>query len=320
MAPSAPPSQWRVWLVLTAGILSVSTAAIFIRLAFEASGELDVGFSLVLAASRLTLAALFLLPTWLLPSYFLPSGRNTPKPQFQQVQRSALYYSAIAGVFLAIHFSTWITSLAYTSIAASATLVTTNPVWVALISWIWFREKPSWITIAGIVLALSGSVVVAVNSTDSSTAGSHPFLGNFLALAGSWAISFYFLLGREAQRHGLSIGHHVALTYSTAAIVLLPLPFLFGSHYMGYPGQVYLCILLMALIPQLIGHTSFNWAVRWVSPTLVTLTILAEPIGASLLGMMIFGENPGGWVALGGSVIIAGVAIAALGSKPEEEK
>lgn len=313
MTSSEPPTQWRIWLVLTAGILSVSTAAIFIRWAFEASGDLDVGFSLVLAASRLTLAALFLLPTYFLTPY-LSSKRNIPTPQ---IQRSAVYYSTIAGVFLAIHFATWITSLAYTSIAASATLVTTNPVWVALISWLWFREKPSWMTIAGIIVALSGGVVIALSSADSSTAGSNPLLGNGLALAGSWAISLYFLLGREAQQRGLSIGNHVALTYSTAAIVLLPLPFLFGTGYTGYPGQVYLCILLMALIPQLIGHTSFNWAVRWVPPTLVTLTILAEPIGASLLGMMIFGENPGWRVALGGSVIIAGVGIAALGTSPD---
>lgn len=307
MASQTKPSSWQIWLILTAGILSVSTAAIFIRLAFAALDTPTVGFSLVLAASRLTLAALFLSPTW-------RNFRTHPG------QPHAIFYSIVAGVFLALHFAAWITSLAYTSIAASATLVTTNPVWVALISWVWFREKPGFKTTIGIVLALTGGILVTIGSSDS-TAGSHPLLGNFLALVGSWAVSFYFLLGREAQRHGLSIGNHVALTYTTAAIVLLPLPLLFNTGYIGYPGQVYWCILLMAIFPQLIGHTSFNWAVRWVSPTLVTLTILAEPIGASLLGMIVFQENPGWIVALGAVVILTGVTIAALGtqSNPSEE-
>ena len=304
MTISEKPASWQVWLILTAGILSVSTAAIFIRMAFAAVEVPDVGFSLVLAASRLSLAALFLVPTW----------RNFRSVPYQQ---DALSFSSIAGVFLAIHFATWITSLAYTSIAASATLVTTNPIWVALISWVWFREKPSWLTIGGIFLTLAGGVLVALGGAEGSQLGSNPPLGNFLALIGSWAISLYILFGREAQRRGLTISSHVALTYGVAGIILLPVPFLFGSQYTGYPPQVYLWILLMAVFPQLIGHTSFNWAVRWISPTLVTLTILAEPIGASILGMVVFREIPGWEVAIGAAIILMGVAIAAIGARTE---
>lgn len=116
----------------------------------------------------------------------------------------------------------------------------------------------------------------------------------------------------------MGIGNHVAIAYATAAIVLLPLPLLFRTGYTGYSAQVYVAILLMALFPQLIGHTSFNWAVRWISPTLVTLTILAEPIGASILGMIIFQETPSWAVALGALIILAGVAIAAVGTRSEE--
>ena len=300
MTVAAKPAIWQIWLILLAGIVSVSTAAIFIRLAFDAVAKPGVGFSLVLAASRLSLASLFLIPAW-------RNFRTVSLPQ------PALAYSIASGIFLAVHFAAWITSLAYTSIVASATLVTTNPIWVALISWIWFKEKPSLITAGGIGLALLGSLVIAVGS-DSASVGSNPLLGNFLALMGSWAISLYFLLGREAQKRGLSIATHVALTYTTAAILLLPLPFLFGVGYGGYPAQVYWWILLLALFPQLVGHTSFNWAVRWISPTLVTLTILAEPIGASILGMIVFHENPG-WVVAGGAILIlAGVILAALGA------
>ncbi|HEY9641683.1 MAG TPA: DMT family transporter, partial [Coleofasciculaceae cyanobacterium] len=249
----------------------------------------------------LAIASLCLVPAW----------RNF---RAIQLQRHAVFYSAAAGLFLALHFACWITSLSYTSIAASATLVTTNPVWVALLSWLWFREKPSPLTMAGIAITLIGSVGVALGSS-GAFGGSQPLLGNALALIGSWAVSLYFLLGREAQRRGLGIGSHAVLTYTTAAAVLLPLPLLFGTGYNGYSNSVYLWIVLMAVFPQLIGHTSFNWAVRWISPTLVTLTILAEPVGSSILGAIVFQENPGVPVILGAAVILAGVAIAALGTR-----
>ncbi|HEY9631092.1 MAG TPA: DMT family transporter [Coleofasciculaceae cyanobacterium] len=299
---SPKPANWQIILVLTVGVLSVSAAAIFIRLALAAADTAGVGFSLVLAASRLTIASLCLIPAW----------RNFRDAQFSP---NALRYSIASGVFLAIHFACWITSLSYTSIAASATLVTTNPVWVALLSWFWFREKPSPLTFGGIALALLGSLLVAIGDASSGFVGSNPLLGNFLALIGSWAVSLYFLLGRSAQRRGLGIGSHVVLTYTTAALVLLPLPLLFGSGYSGYPAPVYGWIVLMALFPQLIGHTSFNWSVRWISPTLVTLTILAEPVGSSILGAIVFQENPGTVVILGAAVIVMGVAIAALGAR-----
>lgn len=302
MAPSARPSQWQIGLILTIGVLSVSTAAILIRLALQAAGEQGVGFSLVLAASRLTLAALVLVPTW----------HNFPAVKLRSY--TALY-SIAAGVFLAVHFATWITSLSYTSIAASATLVTTNPVWVALLSWFWFCEKPSLTTASGIVITLIGGLLVAIGDLGAVSVGSNPLLGNFLALVGSWSISLYFLLGRAAQHRGLTIGNHVVLTYSTAALLLLPLPPLLGAAYIGYPPAVYFYIVLMAVFPQLIGHSSFNWAVRWVSPTLVTLTILAEPVGSSLLGAIVFQENPGKIVLIGAIVILTGVAVAALGAR-----
>ncbi len=298
---SAPPA-WKLWAILSIGILSVSTAAIFIRLSFEFAEAQGLGFSLVIAATRLTFASLMLLPAW----------RGIRRAELQP---KAFLYAIAAGIFLALHFAAWITSLSYTSIAASTSLVTTNPIWVALLSWLWFNEKPSWLTSLGIGVAIAGSLVVSLGDTSSIGQASNPALGNVLAIAGSWAVSLYFLLGREGQRCGLSIQHHIALTYSTAALVLLPLPLLTGTAYHGYPFAVYLCIFFMALFPQVIGHTSLNWVVRWISPTLVTLTILAEPLGSSLLGFIVFQENPGITVLIGAATILSGVAIAAVGSR-----
>jgi drug/metabolite transporter (DMT)-like permease len=302
------PSKWRVVAVLAIGVLSVSTAAIFIRLALAAAGTTGVGFSLVLAAARLSIAALVLAPAW------RGFRQDQRLEQLSEPKSRVLSYSIAAGICLAFHFATWISSLSYTSIAASTALVTTNPIWVALLSWLWFREQPTRLTIAGIGMTLLGSLLIGMGETSGNPIGSNPWLGNSLALVGSWAVSLYFLLGREAQRHGLSVSSHVVLTYTTAAIVLLPLPLLFGAAYTGYPAQVYVYILLMAIFPQLIGHTSFNWAVRYVSPTLVTLTILAEPIGSGILGAIVFHENPGSVVILGAGVILTGVAIAAVGA------
>lgn len=295
---------WKVTLILAVGILAVSTAAIWSRLAFEAAGIRQVGFSLVIAASRLTLASVILLPTW----------RNIKRgEEFKQ----ALPYAIAAGGFLGIHFACWISSLAYTSIAASTTFVNTNPIWVALISWVWLKEKISRKTISGIAIALAGGLVIGLADTPSGNAGSNPLLGNFLAIAGAWAVSFYLLLGREAQKRGLTIGGYGAIAYTTAAVVLLPMPILFGSPYSGYQNQhqIYLYILLMALLPQLVGHTSINWAMRWLSPTLVTLSILFEPVVASLLGYFVFREVPPPQIFIGGAVLLTGVALAVIGDR-----
>lgn len=293
-------SPWQVFIILALGVFCVSTAAIFIRLALAASGRPGVGFSLVLSALRLVLASVMLLPSW-------TQLRRSP------LQKGAIAYSGFAGVLLAVHFATWITSLSYTSIAASTTLVTTNPIWVALLSWLWFRETLSLQMIVGIAITLAGGLLIGLEGS-STMVGQYPMLGNMLALVGSWSISLHFLLGREAQRRGLAIGNHVAIAYSAAAVVLLPLPLFFNAPYWGYPPQVYLWIALMALFPQMIGHTSFNWAVHQISPTLVTLAILLEPVGSSFLGYLVFGEVPSLQVGVGAAVILTGVAIAALGN------
>jgi len=299
--PQKPPS-WLVASILTVGVLSLSTAAILIRLANAAADDRTLGFSLVLAASRLTLAALILLPTW-------------PKIQWRTLQPGALLYAAAAGTCLALHFALWITSLSYTSIAASTALVTTNPIWVAILSAVWYGEKPGRMRVAGIAIALLGGAAIGLGDMSAAREGSNPLLGDCLALMGSWAVSLYLLLGREAQRRGLGIGGYVAIAYTTAAIVLLPLPFAFQASYSNYPSNVYVYILVTAILPQLIGHTSLNWAVLWISPTLVTLAVLFEPVGASFLAYLLFHEMPTPAVLAGAGVLLCGVAIAALRSR-----
>ena len=300
------PLKWQVGLILVLGVFAVSMAAIFIRLALASSGVRGVGFSLFIAASRLSIASLLLLPAW-----------RTLQPT--QLNPGALRYAAAAGVCLAVHFATWITSLSFTSIAASTTLVTTNPVWVAILSWLWFQEKPTKLTIIGIGVAFAGGILIASGDAGIGV-GSNPLLGNFLALVGAWMVSLYLLFGREAQRRGLGISSYVVVAYSTGALVLLPLPLIVGSSYLGYPVAVYLYIFLMAVASQLIGHTTINWAVRWISPTLVTLAILFEPVSSSFLGYLIFKEVPGLLVLIGAIILLGGVAVAIYGAKEKSTR
>lgn len=296
-----PPESWKIALILAVGILATSTAAILVRLAIAEANVSGAGFSLVLATSRLTLAAIALIPTW--------AHLYHSKPAL-----SAFRYATFAGIALAVHFATWITSLSYTSIAASTTLVTTNSIWVALLSWWWFGEKPARLTLAGMTVALAGGALIGWGGK-ASASGSNPLLGDALALTGAWAASLYFLLGREAQRRGLGIGSYATVAYSVAAIALLPLPSLFGASYTGYTPLTYGYIALMALLPQLIGHTSLNWSLRWLSPILVTLSILFEPVASSVLGFLIFNEVPSLMVSVGAGVLLLGVAIATLPAK-----
>jgi drug/metabolite transporter (DMT)-like permease len=295
MQPSNTPSRWQIGLILTLGVMAISTSAVLVRLTIAAANMRGVGFSLVMAASRMAIASLILLPTW--------RGIGAAKPT------RAAGYAIAAGFVLALHFATWITSLSYTSIAASTAIVTTNPIWVALLLWLWFNEKPSRQILLGIGISLLGGLLICFGDTTGSFAP-QPLLGNGLALVGAWAASGYILLGREAQRHGLGIGSYVAVAYTTAAIALLPLPLIFGYQYTNYPPVVYGYLILMALLPQVIGHTSFNWSVRWVSPTLLTLIILLEPVFASILGYLLFAEIPSAVMLLGALILLAGVAIA----------
>ena len=222
-------------------------------------------------------------------------------------------YAVLAGIFLGVHLALWIISLAYTSIVASATIVTTNPIWVALILWFWRGETPSRLTAAGIVVAFSGGALIAVGDAGGASAGSKPLLGDLLALGGAITVSLYLIFGREAQYRGMGVGQYVATAYVVGALTLLPTPLLLGSGYSGWPAEVYLYGILLAFVPQLVGHTSFNWAVRWVSPTLVALVILAEPVGSGVLGYVVFGEVPGPLVLGGAAVLLVGVAGAVWG-------
>jgi drug/metabolite transporter (DMT)-like permease len=276
------------------GLVAVSLSAIFIRLA-DAPG-------VVVAAYRMLLASLLLLP------WTVRALKKTP------LTRQNAGYAVLAGLILGVHFATWISSLSYTSVAAGTSLGTTTPVWVALISWIFLRLSPSFSIILGMLVAILGGALISFGGVNDGVS-SAPLLGNALALIGAVAAAAYLLLGRAAQNRGLSLSAYIGVAYGVAALSLLPLPLLFGLEYTGYTPSTYFWILLLALIPQLVGHTAYNYAVKHMDPTLVATVILLEPVGATLLAFLIFSEMPPPVTLLGSAVLLIGVAITSRNSR-----
>ncbi len=284
-ADGGTPSAATVTAVLVAVVAAISLGAIFARLA-EAPGA-------VVALWRMAFASLLIVPAGIRGLRRAPPTAASLRP------------ALLAGLLLGVHFATWLTSLAYTTVAASVTLVTTVPIWVALARW-WGGTPPTRGVLVGLVLAIGGGVAIGLGDLQG---GSAPLLGDALALVGAWSAAGYFLLGRRAQRAGLSTSGYATIAYLVAAVVLVPLPAMLGAAYVDWPLATWGWILAMALAPQLVGHGGLNWANRHLDPTVVATVTLLEPIGAGVLAWLVFTEIPGTGVLLGAPVLLAGVAL-----------
>ena len=282
-------------LALAAGVVSVSFAAIFIRFC----GDVP---AVIIATYRLTIASAILLP------YAAARG-----VRLRSLDRKTLFLGALAGLLLALHFITWITSLKYTSVASSVVLVTTNPIFVGIFSWIFLREKQPRALLAGIALSLAGSVTLALG--DSGFRGLMPYgpgalIGDALALAGAVMASGYLVVGSR-MREKVDLLTHISIVYPFAALFLLLASLASGHPFTGYHTSSYFFMFLLAVVPQLIGHTAFNWALKHVRASMVAISILGEPIGASILAYLFFGELVGAWQFAGMVMIFAAILVAA---------
>ena len=291
------------FIVLAGAVAVVSTASILIRLA-QAEGA----SSLTIAAVRLGLAAAILAPfAW------LKAGR-----EIMLLGRRELALCLLSGMFLAMHFWTWISSLEYTSVASSAALVTTNPLWVGLASAVLLRENPAPAALAGIALTVAGSVLIfAADSGGSEGAATNPLLGNALALIGAISASGYLLVGR-ALRTRISLTAYVWLAYTVAAMLLGVALAASRTSLSALPAPAWGLMLLLAIGPQLFGHTAFNWAVRRLTATFVAIAILGEPVGAAILAWVFFEEGFTTLQLIGFVLLLAGIFVAARGEKSRE--
>jgi drug/metabolite transporter (DMT)-like permease len=279
----------RAAVVLPIGLAAMSLASIFIRLCDAPP--------LVIAAYRLTLATLILL-LLALPKTIRESRR---------LSRREILPSLAAGLFLCFHFAFWITSLQYTSVASSVIFVTTNPIFVAIASSFILRERISPFLYLSILVAVVGGIVIGWGDLGK---GQDQLYGDFLSLLGAVMATGYLLVGRRV-RQKVSLTTYITLVYGVAAFFLILLALLKGDPLFGYAPKEYILFLLLAVGPQLIGHSSLNWALRFFSATLVAVFILGEPIGAAILAYFILGENPGLSLIWGGALVLAGIYLSA---------
>lgn len=298
-------------LAIPVGILAVSTASVFIRFI-----QVEDVSSLVIAAWRLTLASLILAPIAI----------HRHRDELRGLNRREILLALLSGAFLAVHFATWISSLEYTTVASSVVFVSTSPLWVALLApWI-IKEPVSRIILIGMGLALVGGVVVGLSDSCTLVDGviqcppvrvflaGEAFLGDALALAGAFAAAGYFLVGRRL-REKVSLIPYVFLVYGMAAAILIVIMVAAGESPFGYPPQIYIWLLLLALVPQLLGHSTFNWALRYLSAAYVSITLLGEPIGSAILAFLILDEVPTGLMLFGAILILTGILIASNNQK-----
>ncbi len=277
-------------LILVVGMVAVSTASLFIRLA---QAELN---SLAVAAWRLTLASLMLAP-------FALTGRRA---ELRALSRCDWLLMFASGAMLAVHFAAWIHSLALTSVAASVVLVTTSPLFVGVISHFAFGERLTRAMVGGLVIALLGSFIIALGDLG---VGTHQLLGDLLALIGAFAAGGYLLIGRQLRAR-LSLLGYVFPVYATAALLLIAATFISGVSLQVPNPRIWLWVILMALLPQAVGHTALNWALHDLSATYVSLATLAEPIGSALLVWWLLAEAPTPIAVMGGALILTGIALA----------
>ncbi len=281
------------YLVLALGILAVSSAAILISFA-RAEGIPAVA----IAALRLSFASLILAP--------IATVRS--RGEWRRLTRRNFLLAILSGILLALHFAFWISSLDYTSVMSSVVLVSTNPLFVGAASVLLLHESLGRGTIVGIVVAALGTGLIGY--ADLGQAGAESLQGDALALAGAVAVSGYLLIGRRLRRQ-LSLLAYIGLVYSTAAIVLIAMAMVMRASLFGYSIAGYTFIVQLALGPQLIGHSSYNWALKYLSATFITITLLAEPIGATLLAVPLLSQIPAPIKLVGGALILIGIFLAA---------
>jgi drug/metabolite transporter (DMT)-like permease len=297
-------------LVLFFGILAVSTSSVFIRVAQREAS------SLVIAAYRLSLAGLILLPiAW--------QGHRV---ELRALRKGQVGLIILSGIFLAFHFATWITSLEYTSVASSVVLVTTTPLWVGLFSPLILRERLSSMVAIGLVVALVGGILVGMHEACTVSMGGvtcpafesfmqgDTSMGNLLALAGALFAAAYLMVGRWL-RPSLSLISYITTVYGTAAICLVIMALVSGQALNGFSTSTYLSLLALAIVPQLLGHSSFNYALGYLSAAYVSVALLGEPIGSTLLALALLKETPATLEVVGGVVILAGIYLATRGQK-----
>lgn len=285
------------YLALTFAIISISTSAILVKLATAPAP--------IIATYRLLFTIILMLP-------FLSRTKN----EWSSIRKSDWLFCACSGLFLALHFISWFESLNYTSVASSVVLVSLSPLFAFLGGYLFFKEKMKWQAILGGVISIFGSLVISWG--DFRISGIALF-GDILALLGAITATGYLLFGQTVRKR-LSLLTYTFIVYGMATLVLIIYDLLLDYPLLPYPQNDWILFLVMAIFPTLLGHSILNWVVKWVSTSFISMSLLGEPIGASILAYIILGEKLHFSQWVGGFVILVGIAIYLYGSEKEKSK
>jgi len=283
MAPSS--NNIRLILSFVIGVLAISTSAIFVKLTNAPSS--------VIATYRLFFTVVLFLPPTLV--YYAKELRDLKKQD--------LIYSVLAGIFLAFHFITWFESLKHTSVTSSVVLVSLQPIFTMIGGFIFFKEKYPIASIYAALFSFSGSVIISWGDFQLNF---EAFYGDILAIIGALMASVYWLFGQRIRKE-ISVLPYTTIVYGSSTIVLFLYDLLLQFPLLPYNKIDWLIFLLLAIIPTVLGHTLFNWAVKYVKATTVSMAILGEPIGAAFLAYIIFNEPISATQIVGGCIIILGI-------------
>jgi len=276
--------------LLAFGVLAVSFSAVLVRLAGDADAP-----AFAIAFYRCAFSAAILAPLALV----------LHRDELRSLSRRRWLLLLGSGVALAAHFATWIPSVNLTTIAASAVLVQTMPVWVALLGRLLGERttRGAWI---GVVVALVGTLVISGGGFEG---GGRAIAGDLLAVAGAIFAAAYVLLGRSLRQE-ISVTTYTGVVYSISAVVLAGVMLVAGTPFTGFEPKVWLLFLAITAGPQLGGHTVFNYLLEHLRAQVVAVALLAEPVGATILAYVILRETPGVLTLVGGVVVLVGVYLA----------
>ncbi len=300
---TARSTPLKAYIVILVAIVATSSAAILIRYALDETMP-----PLLIAAARLTVAAVALTPVAL----------RRYRGELKQLTRREWLLILASGICLAIHFTAWVSSLQYTTVLVSVVIVSTGPIWVAIMEVFFLKIRLSRLVVIGLLTALAGGVVIGLPLGESAfTAPGAEDLGAtatgaLLAWIGALSVSVYMLIGRKL-RATLPVIPYVWLVYGAASVCAIAVILATSTPVAGFRAQGYLILLAMGLAPQLIGHSSLNYLLEYFPAAIVSMFSQLEPIGSAVLALLLFRELPPDQQIAGSGIIIIGVILASRG-------
>ncbi|KHE72103.1 DMT family transporter, partial [Halobacillus sp. BBL2006] len=271
------------YIILMFGVLSISTAAVFVKLAGDAPSS-------IIAFYRLSLAVIIMAP------YVVWKHAD----ELKQIHRKDWMLAILAGIFLAFHFIFWFQSLNYTSVASSVVLVSLQPIFAFIGTFLFFKERFTVGAVLSLVITITGSIIISWGDFQINGLA---LLGDMLALLGAFTVTGYFLLGQNLRKR-LSLMTYTFIVYGMASLTLLLYNLIVNQPFTGYNGEQWMIFLGLAIIPTFFGHSLFNWTLKWLSTSTISMAILLEPIGASVLAYWLLGEAVTWTQWLGGSIVL----------------